>query len=118
MRGEARLLACRYCGEVFDSMPKLAAHISNYHSLKRGQGEIVSLLTCILEEVRRVNQSLEEVKSLLSGLRVTEFTRVESVRRAEIASGSRAEEEPRKTLPSFLKDNPWVDILSRRDRLP
>ncbi|MEM2189249.1 MAG: C2H2-type zinc finger protein [Nitrososphaerota archaeon] len=118
MQGEARLLACRYCGEVFDSMPKLAAHISNHHSSKRGQGEIIGLLRELLEEARKINQNLEEVRSLLNGLRVAEFTRVETVRRAEMASGSRAEEESRKNLPSFLKDNPWVDILSRRDRLP
>ncbi|MEM4497574.1 MAG: C2H2-type zinc finger protein, partial [Nitrososphaerota archaeon] len=73
MRAEARL-ACKYCGEVFDNMHKLAAHISNHHSLKRGQGDIVNLLAQLLEEVRRVNRNLEEVKSLLNGLKITEFT--------------------------------------------
>ncbi|MEM4497616.1 MAG: hypothetical protein QW692_02180, partial [Nitrososphaerota archaeon] len=86
--------------------------------LKRGQGDIVNLLAQLLEEVRRVNRNLEEVKSLLNGLKITEFTRVESVKRAEIVSSQKSEEGAQKNLPSFLKDNPWLDILSRRDRSP
>lgn len=117
MRGEARLLICKYCGEAFDSMPRLAAHISNHHSSRRARrdAEIISLLTQILEETRRINRGLEELKAAVEKLKITEFTRVESVRKVEVEAASRPPETG-KLLPSFLQGNPWVEILSRRGR--
>ncbi|MEM4497352.1 MAG: hypothetical protein QW692_00815 [Nitrososphaerota archaeon] len=47
---------------MFDSVPRLAAHISNHHSLKRGQGEIIGLLRQLLEEDGRARGFLSASK--------------------------------------------------------
>jgi len=105
MQGQ-KSLTCRYCGEGFDSMPRLAAHISHYHSEKRRKSreeEIIRLLQEILQEIRGLRNDLK-------GLRVTEYRRRVEEKVTEIK-----QEKPHdKKLPSFLHGNPWVEILSRR----
>lgn len=69
-------------GAGFDSMPGLAAHISNHSSSKRGSrdAEIMNLLSQILEETRKIGRSLEELKACVERRSITEVTRGESLR--------------------------------------
>ena len=87
-------------------MAKLAAHISWHHSQKRGkrrEQEIIQLLQEILREIKGLRQDLKSLK-------IVEYTKRTEERVKEI----RREKHVDKTLPSFLRDNPWVEILSRR----
>jgi len=105
MQGQ-RSFTCRYCGEKFDSMPRLAAHISHYHSQKRRKSreqEIIRLLQEILQEIRGLRQDLKSLK-------IVEYTK----RTEEKVREVRREKPFDKRLPSFMQDNPWLDILSRR----
>ena len=97
---------CRYCGEKFDSMPRLAAHISHYHSKKRRKSReerIIELLEQLLAEVKALRQDLKSLK-------IVEYTRKTEEKVREV----RQEKPLDKSLPSFMQDNPWLDILSRR----
>jgi len=101
-----RSFRCKYCGREFTSMAKLAAHISWHHSQKRGrrrEQEIIQLLQEILREIRGLRQDLKSLK-------IVEYTKRTEERVKEI----RQEKHVDKSIPSFLRDNPWVDILSRR----
>ena len=105
MHGQ-RSFTCRYCGESFTSMAKLAAHISWHHSQKRRKSreeEIIRLLQEILQEIRGLRQDLKSLK-------IVEYTRKTEEKVREI----RREKPFDKRLPSFMQDNPWLDILSRR----
>ena len=101
-----RSFRCKYCGEEFLSMARLAAHISWHHSRKRRKGreqEIIQLLQEILREIRGLRQDLRSLK-------IVEYTKRTEERVKEI----KPEKTVDKSLPSFLQDNPWVEILSRR----
>ena len=105
MQGQ-KSFTCRYCGESFPSMAKLAAHISWHHSKKRRKSreeEIIRLLQEILQEIRGLRQDLKSLK-------IVEYTRKTEEKVREI----RREKPVDKMLPSFMQDNPWLDILSRR----
>lgn len=97
---------CKFCGEKFDSMPRLAAHISHYHSQKRRKSReerIIELLEQLLAEVKALRQDLKSLK-------IVEYTRKTEEKVREV----RQEKPLDKRLPSFMQDNPWIDILSRR----
>ena len=104
-----RSFTCRYCGESFGSMASLAAHISWRHSQKRQKSReerIIELLEELLAEVKALRQDLKSLK-------LVEYTRRTEERVREIRQESG---EGDKKLPSFLQNNPWVEILSRRAR--
>ena len=87
-------------------MAKLAAHISWHHSEKRGrrrEQEIIQLLQEILREIKGLRQDLKSLK-------IIEYTRRTEEKVREIKREKHAD----KSLPSFLQDNPWIEILSRR----
>ena len=101
---------CKFCGEKFDSMPRLAAHISHYHSKRRRKSReerIIELLEQLLAEVKALRQDLRSLK--LSAVEVKEERRI--IRKAEVEASKKPVD---KKLPSFMQDNPWIDILSRR----
>lgn len=105
MQGQ-RSFTCKYCGQEFPSMAKLAAHISWYHSSRRRRSreqEIIQLLREILQEIRSLRQDLKSLK-------IIEYTK----RTEEKVKEVRSEKHLDKNLPSFIVGNPWVDILSRR----
>jgi len=107
MQGQ-RSFTCKYCGEKFDSMPRLAAHISHYHSQKRRKSreqEIIRLLQEILQEIRGLRQDLKSLK-------VVEYTRKTEEKVREVKQEKPLDLDKR--LPSFMQDNPWITILSRR----
>jgi len=74
---------------------------------------------------------LERLKSRIStleqtvGALVSELSRIKSLRTEQLEVRGRRPETPAMTgpqrpqrLPSFLQDNPWLDILSKRGREP
>ena len=90
-------------------MAKLAAHISWHHSQKRRKSReerIIELLEQLLAEVKALRQDLRSLK--LSAIEVKE-ERI--IRKAEVEASKKPVD---KRLPSFMQDNPWIDILSRR----
>lgn len=109
MHDGSRPLRCRYCGEAFDSMPRLAAHISHHHSKKRRKAReerMIELLEELLKEVKGLREDLRRLQ-----MRTIEVKEERTIKQTEIKA---EKEKPEKPLPSFLSDNPWVDILSRR----
>lgn len=97
---------CKFCGQEFPSMAKLAAHISWHHSQKRRKSReerVIELLEQLLAEVKALRQDLKSLK-------IVEYTRKTEEKVREV----RQEKPLDKRLPSFMQDNPWIDILSRR----
>ena len=97
---------CKFCGQEFPSMAKLAAHISWHHSQKRRKSReerVIELLEQLLAEVKALRQDLKSLK-------IVEYTRKTEEKVREV----RQEKPLDKSLPSFMQDNPWLDILSRR----
>ena len=62
------------------------------------------LLSQLIEQLRRMNARLIELKA---SKKTVEFT----VKQVE----ENVEHRGNSTTPSFLKDNPWVEILQRRE---
>jgi hypothetical protein len=73
------------------------------------QSELLEKILLELESIHRLLESLNIIETKI------EETRIEATSRA-IASASHQAKANREesSLPSFLKDNPWVEILSRR----
>ena len=107
MQGQ-RSFTCKYCGQEFPSMAKLAAHISWHHSQKRRKSreqEVIQLLQEILREIKALRQDLKSLK-------IVEYTKKTEEKVREI----RREKTVDKRLPSFIADNPWIEILSKRSQ--
>jgi len=105
MQGQ-RSFVCKFCGQEFPSMAKLAAHISWHHSQKRRKSReerVIELLEQLLAEVKALRQDLKSLK-------IVEYTRKTEEKVREV----RQEKPLDKRLPSFMQDNPWITILSRR----
>jgi len=108
------MIECRVCGRKFENMASLAGHIRG-HSQSSFQRILIEALNKQSELLEKILVELEEIHSLLRGLNVVE-TRIEATSRTIASSNTQAktEEKEESSLPSFLKGNPWVEILSRR----
>jgi len=75
--------------------------------------------TLELEQLRRrisaLEQTVEVLNSELSKIRSTRPMQL-NTRTAQISAADTIEAQKPEVLPSFLQDNPWVDILARRGR--
>ena len=75
--------------------------------------------TLELEQLRRrisaLEQTVEVLNSELSKIRSTRPMQL-NTRTAQISAAHTIEAQKPEVLPSFLQDNPWVDILARRGR--
>jgi hypothetical protein len=76
---------------------------------------IVEALNKQSELLERILVELESIYRLLEGLNIIE-TRIKATSRTIASSNiqSKTSKEEKSTLPSYLKDNPWVEILSQR----
>jgi hypothetical protein len=108
------MIECRICGREFPNMASLAGHI-------RGHSQS-SFQLMLVEALNRQNELLEEILSelksmhrLLEGLSFTE-TKIEKVTARTVTPSHKktGEKKEESNLPSYLRDNPWVEILSKR----
>ena len=100
---QERRLICQVCGREFDNIHSLAAHLS-HHSPKRKkprEERIIELLEQLLAEIKGLREDLKRLK-----VSVVEVKEERVMRKAEVSSSSR------RKLPSFIQDNPWIEILS------
>jgi hypothetical protein len=111
------MLECRVCGRRFEKMSQLAGHYRMHAQ--------TSLLQALSEKLDRQNEllekilvELESIHRLLEELNIVEAKIEEkSIVSRKIVTSSyqlKAVEERGESLLSFLKENPWVEILSKR----
>jgi DNA repair exonuclease SbcCD ATPase subunit len=111
------MLECRVCGRRFEKMPQLAGHYRMHTQ--------ASLLKALAEKLDRQNMllekilvELESIRKLLEELNIVEAKIEEKsvASRETVASSYQLEAAggQGESLPSFLKKNPWVEILSKR----
>ncbi|MHA1589198.1 MAG: hypothetical protein ACTSVA_01155 [Candidatus Njordarchaeales archaeon] len=95
--------------ETRDKLRELAKKsnttISNVVALLLERGEIAERLDMIIELLRERNELLKELIRIFKS-REGEGGQVKAIRE-EVSTSS--EEEPE--LPSFVRDNPWLEIL-------
>jgi len=119
------MIECRICGKEFPNMASLAGHIRG-HNQSSFQQILIEALNKQNELLEKILVELEEIHSLLERLNVVE-TRIEETvtSKAIMPSSERhqakeeeashqakiSKEEP--SLPSFLRDNPWIKILGK-----
>jgi hypothetical protein len=102
-------------------MAALAGHIRSHRQATRSDSQ-----AALLEVLSRQAAALEAIARELAAIRQTlaSLTVVETkMEKRVIAPAPPAEQSPKKqpktgNLPSFLADNPWVAILSRRGQEP
>jgi len=127
--GKTRQLVCQYCGKAFPSMAALAGHIRGHKQATRADSQQAALLEALERQaaaLEAIARELAAIRQTLAGLSVVE-TKMEKRVIAPVASATQPPEEhlilPAKNpeikpktgrLPSFLQDNPWLEILSRR----
>jgi hypothetical protein len=120
-RARGKSFKCFLCGREFISMASLAAHIRSHRQQQKAENQ--EALTKALERqaaaLEAITRELAAIRQTLASLTVVE-TKME---KRVIAPAPPAEQSPKKqpktgNLPSFLADNPWVAILSRRGQEP
>ena len=89
---------CKACGKSFRSKQALAGHVKAAH------GKIVSKVTAegldrLASMLARIEERLAKIESML-----TQLIPAKEVASIELANN----------LPSFAKDNPWIEVLSKR----
>ena len=98
-------------------MAGLAGH---YKVHTQNQANLQQTLTEALDKQNRllekIIEELESIHRLLEGLNIIEAKVEKTVTARAIAPASHQAKASREesSLPSFLKENPWVEILSRR----
>jgi hypothetical protein len=109
------MIECRVCGRKFENMASLAGHIRG-HNQSSFQQILIEALNKQNELLERILVELEEIHSLLEGLNIVEAKVEKTVTTRAIAPASHQAKASREesSLPSFLKENPWVEILLRR----
>jgi hypothetical protein len=77
---------------------------------------IIEVLSKQNELLEKILVELEEIHSLLEGLNIVETRIEETVTSRAIAPTSHQAKANREesSLPSFLRGNPWLEILSKR----
>lgn len=126
---------CPYCDYLAASTQSLGGHVKTHRYefvaelLKRmgldpgvvdeaRRADLAPSEVLFLVAVREIVSRLERIESMLdSGCREnrekdTKNTRTGSVK--EVAAEEPAGSEELSGLPEFVKDNPWVEVLSRR----
>jgi hypothetical protein len=130
--GKTRQLKCHYCGKAFPNMAALAGHIRAHKQASRidSQAAILGALERQAAALEAIARELSAIRQTLAGLSISETRLVEKrvISAAKTEQPSEGEailpakqlgvEKPSNKLPSFLADNPWVTILSRRGREP
>jgi|GEM_PF-2201059 len=116
------MIECRLCGRKFENMASLAGHIRG-HNQSSFQRILIEALNKQNELLEKILVELESIHRLLEGLNVVE-TRVEATSRAIASISHQAKEEEashkaktskeESSLPSFLRDNPWVEVLRKQ----
>lgn len=106
------MIKCRVCGKEFPSMAGLAGHY-RIHSQANLQQTLAEILNRQNELLEKILSELEMIHKVLEGLNIVETKIEKTVTSRTIAPAIQEE-----TLPSFLKENPWVQILQKRSGQP
>jgi hypothetical protein len=109
------MLECRVCGRRFEKMSQLAGHYRMHAqaSLPKALAEKLDKQNMLLEKIL---VELESIHKLLKDLSIVE-ARIEErsvASKTAPAALEAGEREQGADLPSFLRENPWVGILSKR----
>jgi len=122
---KARQLVCHLCGKAFPSMAALAGHIRSHRQATRSdsQAALLEALSRQAAALEAIARELAAIRQTLASLNIIEARvekRVISAAQPEqpLAEEAKQLTQKQKTTktPSFLSDNPWVSILSRRGR--
>ena len=89
---------CKACGKSFRSKQALAGHVKAAH------GKITNRVTA---------EELDKLASMLARIE-EKLTRIEAMLTQLIPAKEVASIELANDLPSFVKDNPWIEVLSKR----
>ncbi len=121
------------CDKVYMVVPSLFATLIDSEILRRMKIGLIVLDEREIKEILPAKKSkskilldvevIKEIREILSRLKVLEETvyRIESQIREIVRSGVKIQEvvikeEVSSDLPSYMQDNPWIDILKERGR--
>jgi hypothetical protein len=69
VRGKKTYYRCRYCGQLFDTLPALGLHVRDFHKRYRGEGEEIDIDELSDEDLRRLIRRARHEKELAKQLR-------------------------------------------------
>ncbi|RLF22528.1 MAG: hypothetical protein DRN15_08810 [Thermoprotei archaeon] len=79
----------------------------------RSYSEVFRILEKLVLEPLRKSQDIRVIQNALREVQVQETSRFEQER---VSKASSYPEPSENKLPSYLRNNPWLDILARRGR--
>jgi len=107
------LYACPICGKTFSRKESLAKHIARRHGnmivILRAT-TIINRLQEIEHQLKIISREIDRIKCILE--RLSEEGRIVVQQKKEEAGLKTVDS----SLPSFLQDNPWLAVLSKRGR--
>jgi hypothetical protein len=112
------MIRCNVCGREFSSMAGLAGHykVHTQNQANLQQTLVVEALDRQNRLLEKIIEELESIHRLLENLNIVEARVEKTVTARTITASSQkfGEKREESSLPSYLRDNPWVEILQGR----